>query len=106
MKPYLADWLAMGEEARIYDGELPHKLAIFDSQVVLVPLIRAGEQTRTLVIRHAQLARSLSMLFQFLWERSEPFSPRPRKRNRIANPPLPGTGGNGRHTTAKKRLIP
>ena len=31
IKPFISGWLAAGEEARIYDGELPHKLAIFDA---------------------------------------------------------------------------
>ena len=74
VKPYIASWVGTGEEARVYDGELPHKLVIFDSRVVLMPLIKPGEQTRTLVIRHAQLAQSLSLAFQFLWERSEPIA--------------------------------
>jgi HTH-type transcriptional regulator, sugar sensing transcriptional regulator len=80
VKPYIATWIGTGEEARVYDGELPHKLVIFDSQVVLMPLITPGEQTRTLVIRHAQLAQSLSLAFQFLWERSKPIAPKHGKK--------------------------
>lgn len=72
VKPYFSKWITAGEEARIYDGELPHKLAIFDAQVVLMPLLRPGEQTKTLLIRHAQLAQSLSLAFQYVWERSRP----------------------------------
>jgi sugar-specific transcriptional regulator TrmB len=72
VKPYFHKWITAGEEARIYDGDLPHKLAIFDSEIVLMPLIRPGEQTKTLLIRHAQLAQSLSLAFQFVWDRSEP----------------------------------
>lgn len=72
IKPFLAGWIDAGEEIRIYDGELPHKLAIFDSQVVLMPLIGPGEQTKTLLIRHPQLAQSLSLAFEYIWERSEP----------------------------------
>jgi hypothetical protein len=49
-----------------------------------MPLIKPGEQTRTLVIRHAQLAQSLSLAFQFLWERSEPIAPSPKKKNRAS----------------------
>jgi sugar-specific transcriptional regulator TrmB len=74
VKPYFAGWITAGEEARIYDGELPHKLAIFDSQIVLMPLIRPGEQTKTLLIRHPQLAQSLSLAFEHLWERSQPIA--------------------------------
>ena len=80
IKAYVLKWVALGEEARVYDGELPHKLAIFDSQVVLMPLIRAGESTKTVVIRHPQLAQTLSLAFQYLWDRAEPVSdPKRRK---------------------------
>ncbi len=72
IKPHFADWVAAGEEARIYDGELPHKLAIFDRQTVLMPLIRLGEPTKTVLIRHPQLAQSLGLAFDHLWERSQP----------------------------------
>jgi sugar-specific transcriptional regulator TrmB len=72
--PYLSQWITAGEEARVYDGELPHKLAIFDKQIVLMPLIMPADQTRTVLIRHPQLAQSLSMLFEFLWREAEPIS--------------------------------
>lgn len=75
IKPYLEGWIAAGEEARVYDGKLPHKVAIFDAEVVLLPLIMAGEQMRALFIRHQELAEGLSMLFEFLWQQSEPISP-------------------------------
>jgi sugar-specific transcriptional regulator TrmB len=76
VKPFLEQWIAKGEEARVYNGELPHKLAIFDRQNILMPLITPGGQGRTLFIRHPQLATSLGMLFDFLWEQAEPLSPR------------------------------
>jgi hypothetical protein len=75
VKPYLANWIAAGEEARVYDGELPQKLAIFDSQIVLVPLIRPQEPMKTVLIRHPQLAQTLTLAFEYLWERSEPVAP-------------------------------
>lgn len=74
IKPYFHKWIAAGEEARIYDGELPHKMVIFDSHVVLMPLFMPGEQMRALLIRNAQLAQSLSLAFEFLWERSKPLA--------------------------------
>ncbi|MCA1650357.1 MAG: helix-turn-helix domain-containing protein [Acidobacteria bacterium] len=74
VKPYLEKWLSDGEEGRVYNGELPHKLAIFDGQNILMPLITPGSQGRTLFIRHPQLATSLGMLFETLWERAEPIS--------------------------------
>jgi sugar-specific transcriptional regulator TrmB len=81
VEPYLAKWVGAGEEARVYDGQLPHKLAIFDSQVVLMPLMLAREQTRALLIRHPQLARNLTLAFEFLWQQSEPISPTLRKKS-------------------------
>jgi sugar-specific transcriptional regulator TrmB len=72
VKPYLEGWVAGGEVARVYDGELPHKLVIFDRRIVLMPLLMPGEQTKTLLIRHAQLAESLSLAFQYVWDRAEP----------------------------------
>jgi sugar-specific transcriptional regulator TrmB len=74
IKPYLSKWIAFGEEARVYDGELPHKLAIFDRQNILMPLVMGNGQTRVLFIRHPQLAASLTMLFEFLWERAKPIT--------------------------------
>ena len=84
--PYLARWIAQGDEVRVYDGELPHKLAIFDSQIVLMPLIRPGEPTKTVLIRHPQLAQSLGLAFEHLWEQSNPIAP--PKRKKISTPVL------------------
>ena len=91
VKPYLSSWLAQGEEARVYDGELPHKLAIFDRQTVLVHLTMSGDQARTLFIRHAELAMSLGMLFDSLWEQSSPLLP------------ASAAGKAGAHTAGPKR---
>src|SRR5688572_10024411 len=66
------NWIAMGEEARVYHGELPQKLMIFDSRVVLMPIVRPGEALRTVVVRHPELAQTLSLAFQNLWEKAEP----------------------------------
>lgn len=84
--PYLARWIAQGDEVRVYNGELPHKLAIFDSQIVLMPLIRPGEPTKTVLIRHPQLAQSLGLAFEHLWEQSNPVAPPQRKK--ISTPVL------------------
>jgi sugar-specific transcriptional regulator TrmB len=90
VKHYLATWVAGGEEARIYQGELPHKLRIFDHETVMMPLLMPGDQTRTLLIRHKHLAASLSMLFEFLWERSEPLASHAEIRKKaIKSPPKP-----------------
>jgi len=75
IKPYLSKWIAAGERARVHDGELPHKLAIFDRQSILIPLVppRAG-RILFLSIRHSQLAASLGMLFELLWQRAQPLA--------------------------------
>ena len=94
----LEKWLSDGEEARIYDGELPHKLAIFDRQTILMPLITPSGQGRTLFIRNPQLAASLGMLFDFIWERSEPIPvglATPAKQER-------GRGRNGRRDSTER----
>ena len=72
VRPFLERWIAKGEEVRIYDGELPHKLALFDRKTVLLPLFMPGGPVRTLFIRHPQLAMSLGIMFDFLWEQAEP----------------------------------
>jgi HTH-type transcriptional regulator, sugar sensing transcriptional regulator len=95
IKPYLLKWIAEGEQVRIYEGELPHKLAIFDRQNILIPLITSNGQGRTLFIRHPQLAMSLGMFFDFLWQRAEPLGCEDRKskprtsRIRVARKNLP-----------------
>lgn len=74
MKTNILKWGANGEEARVYHGELPQKLMIFDSKVVLMPLVRPGEPPKTVVIRHTELAQTLSLAFQYLWDRAEPIA--------------------------------
>jgi len=72
IKPYLETWIAEGEEARVYDGELPYKLAVFDSQVVLLTLVRRGGQSSALLVRHAPFAKSISILFDSFWREADP----------------------------------
>jgi sugar-specific transcriptional regulator TrmB len=72
IKPFFHKWITAGEEARIHDGELPHKMVIFDRKVVLMPLFTPGEEMRGVLIRNAQLAENLSLAFQFIWEKSKP----------------------------------
>lgn len=71
-KARVLKWMALGEEARIYQGELPQKLMIFDSRIVLMPIVRSGETLRTVVIRYPELAQTLSFAFQYLWDKAEP----------------------------------
>jgi len=70
--PYLAKWMAHGDEVRVYDGKLPHKLALFDRQSVFVALIMPGDQMRTVYIKHQELATSLGIVFDAFWAQSEP----------------------------------
>jgi len=72
--PYLAKWVADGDEVRVYDGNLPHKLALFDRQSAFVALSMPGDQMRTVYIRHPELANSLGILFDTFWEKSEPLT--------------------------------
>lgn len=72
IKPCLAKWIEVGEEARAYDGALPHKLAIFDRQNILLPLVTPGRPARTLYIRHPQLGASLRLLFDSFWNAAKP----------------------------------
>lgn len=72
IKPYLASWVAGGEEARVYDGELPYKLVIADSESVLLTLVRMGGQTSALLVRHTPFAKSMSILFDSFWNQSQP----------------------------------
>lgn len=74
VQPYLKAWIESGEEARVFDGELPHKLMIFDQRIVMVPLIMPDARTRALLIRHPQLAKSLTLLFEFLWAQAQPLA--------------------------------
>jgi HTH-type transcriptional regulator, sugar sensing transcriptional regulator len=75
VRPYLEQWMSLGEEVRIYAGELPHKLAIFDRKVVLAHLTMSGDRMRTLCIRHPELAQSLGIAFETLWNQSEQLEP-------------------------------
>jgi sugar-specific transcriptional regulator TrmB len=87
-KARVQKWIALGEEARVYQGDLPQKLLIFDSKVVLMPIVRFGETLRTVVIRHPELAQTLSLAFQYLWDRAEPVSlEQPDKARKTRNLP-------------------
>lgn len=98
VKPYLAKWISVGEEVRIHEGELPHKLAIFDRHSVLVHLTMPGDQMRTLFIRHTELATSLGMLFDSLWMDATPLQP---EGGRKATSPPKDLAGQGNRRTSK-----
>ncbi len=99
VEPYLSSWITAGEEARIYEGDLPHKLAIFDRQNILMPLPTSSGNGRTLFIRNPQLAMSLGMLFDFLWEKATPLL-RPKQKgggNQLTQSHLSMPDRNGRN---------
>jgi sugar-specific transcriptional regulator TrmB len=74
IKPYIQGWIASGEEARVYEGELPYKLLIFDEEIVLMILTRRGGQSSALFVRHEPLAKSLIQWFNFLWKEAKPLT--------------------------------
>ncbi|WP_162606415.1 TrmB family transcriptional regulator [Jiangella asiatica] len=66
-------WVEAGEQARVYDGELPMKFAVFDSHTVVMPLFTPGVSgVVAIIVRSRELAGALGFLFQTLWERSSP----------------------------------
>lgn len=72
VKATLQKWIAAGEEARVYDGELPYKYAVFDGEVVMLTLVRRSGQTSAMLVRHAPFAKSIGMLFDSFWKDAEP----------------------------------
>jgi sugar-specific transcriptional regulator TrmB len=70
--PYLDGWLAGGEEARLFDGDLPYKLFIFDQEVVVATLVRRSGHPSALLVRNAAYAQSISVLFNFFWNQAKP----------------------------------
>lgn len=72
--PYLESWIKAGEEAREFKGELPLKLALFDSKVVWMPLEvdAARHPLVSILIRHPALGKALRLLFEYLWKESKP----------------------------------
>lgn len=74
VQPYLEQWVASGEEARVARGELPIKLALIDRRVALMPLEtpREVQAVTFIVIRHEALGAALQMLFDYLWHDAAP----------------------------------
>jgi len=65
-----------GEEARVID-ELPMKLAVFDTRIVLLALedpISRRPSFTTQVIEHRSLAKGLTILFETLWAQAEDYN--------------------------------
>jgi HTH-type transcriptional regulator, sugar sensing transcriptional regulator len=66
-------WTAEGEQARHYPGELPMKFAVFDTQAVIMPLMSPGVSgVFAVIVRNRDLAATLELLFDTLWEGCEP----------------------------------
>lgn len=73
--PHLRTWIEAGEEARIFDGALPHQLAVFDGRAAVVPMTASSSEAGTtthLVIRDTTIVAGLRALFESFWERSRP----------------------------------
>jgi hypothetical protein len=84
IKPYLDDWVAGGEEVRIYDGELPYKLSLFDRELVLFFLARRSGPASAMFIRHALFARSTGVLFDYFWHQAKPLLLKEQKTDRAS----------------------
>lgn len=64
-----------GEEARVLE-DVPMKMAIFDSRIVLFALgdpLSKGPSLTSQIVEHRDLARSLKILFESLWEEAEDY---------------------------------
>jgi sugar-specific transcriptional regulator TrmB len=64
-----------GEEARVTE-ELPMKMAIFDSRIVLFALADPVSKQISLtsqIVEHPALAKSLEILFETFWEQAEDY---------------------------------
>jgi hypothetical protein len=75
--PHLRSWVAGGEQARVFPGELPLKFAVFDRRAVLMPLETPGQGSgvTSVLIRHESLGSGLVLLFESLWTQSAPLAP-------------------------------
>lgn len=69
----LAAWTSGGEQARVHPGPLPMKFALFDTRVVLMPLVEPGVAgVVAIIVRNHELAAALGLLFETLWQGSQP----------------------------------
>ncbi len=78
----LSSWIASGEQAKVYPGELPMKFALFDGCNVVMPMVTPGVAgVVAIIVRNRELAAALGMLFETLWVASEAL-PAPSGRRR------------------------
>ena len=75
IEPYLSKWVAAGEQIRIYRNELPIKMALIDRRAALLALPTPGRASNytAIIVRHASVGMALGMLFDNLWDQSEPY---------------------------------
>ncbi len=101
VEPYLGKWIAAGEQARVYDGELPYKLMVLDSQMVVLTLVKRSGQSSALFVRHESFAKSMNILFESFWSAARPLAPpltkSARARRRNVMPSLPSQDGRHNH---------
>lgn len=100
--PYLDSWMKSGEEARVFDGILPHKLAVFDGRAAIVPVMGSEPgSTCYLVIRDPMVAGGLLTLFNTYWERSRPLQlTEPESKPKSTKPTAAPTVNRGGATVA------
>jgi hypothetical protein len=72
IEPYIEGWLAGGEEARLFDGELPYKFFVFDQEVVMSTVVTRSGGPTAMVVKHAPYARCMSILFEVFWKQAKP----------------------------------
>ncbi len=83
IEPHLSTWVAAGEQIRTYRGELPVKMALIDRRAALLalPTPGSGSNYTAIIVRHASVGAALGMLFDHLWEQSQPYRPESRTRS-------------------------
>jgi sugar-specific transcriptional regulator TrmB len=72
--PFLKKWIEAGEDARVYNGDLPFKAVLFDREIAWLPLETTEKRhpVVSVLIRHRALGNALGLLFDYLWKESKP----------------------------------
>jgi sugar-specific transcriptional regulator TrmB len=111
---HLPVWIKAGEQARIHEGELPFKFALFDNKIAWVALQVEGARNQivSVLIRHPDLGRALRLLFDYLWRESEPFNATKHAPKDVLslqqppNAPRLNTTNGGPRSRRKKQISP